>query len=310
MRKPTSALAISVVTALSAPLAAQENNIPVSPVALALIDEERIHTPQAAWSLTSAGDGCSVQREFMLDGNHITFVMKRLQPGMPLEYALVGGGFDPEEELQAGFVPGTGLANFSRIGTASAGNRDGVFFAGPAFPRVDGHYADELSLSTATRYFVVQDGDDHAVVLRTGAVRMAIDALTQCADEQLAALGVRPRGASEGGQPLRLLNATEIGTMISRPYSRLARVRKVSGEMPIRVVVNGSGTMVDCQAGDGLIPRALREEVCTIMREQGEYEIAVDGDGQTVVGVFFTNIIFSSLGMTPGADGRVYRERD
>ncbi len=321
MYKSAFTIVLAATTGHAAAVSAQvqvpaesRSDVEVSPSAQGLIDAGAIHTPRAQWSLREAVDGCSVQREFYLEDDHVTFSMKRLQAGYPIEYALIGGDFDPEDGLQAGFVPGTGLADFRRAGSASAGEREGVFFAGPVFTMAPDHYVREESFTPETRYFVAQDRDDQAVVLRTGPIDQALQALEDCGIEQLAQLGVDAAEQNQLRSRATITNSAALAQPISREYGNMMRDvrRTVDGILHIRVVIDDGGELAHCHAGDGLTPRALRDAVCDIIREHGKFRPAVGRDGQPKTDFWSTRIIFQPrpLESWPGADGRNYPARD
>ncbi len=311
MRSYPIALAITALFAASA--SAQAELHPIAPETQGLIDSGAIHTPDGSWSLSAAQDGCAVQREFRLGDSHITLVMKRLEGRMPVEFALVGGGFEPEERLQAGFQPGRGgLAEFVFIGSASAGEREGVFFAGQPFPAGGFAAPTQDVLARDTRYFIAQNDDGEAVVLRTGRIDLALDALQQCGMEQLARLGVDPQ--RDLRRDAALTNAGALIPTFSEAYGRAMRQRRgmLEGNLPIRLVIDDAGTLAHCHAGDGLTPRMLREAVCATIRDSGEFTTAMDLNGNPVASTWYTNVVFRTVGLTnwPGADGRNYPARD
>ncbi|MWV26274.1 hypothetical protein [Aurantiacibacter rhizosphaerae] len=304
----------AVLTAVFAiPVAAQEDLHPINPEAQELIDSGAIHMPDGLWSLSEAVDGCSLQRNFLLDDNRVTLAMKRLQGGYPIEFALVGGEFEPDEPLQAGFQPGrNGLEEHRFIGAASAGDRKGVFFSAQPFPRGGFAAPAQSVLAPDTQYFIAQNDEGYAVVLRTGRIDLALDALEQCGERQLASLGVdlnRPNGISRSAV---LLNADEFSDQFSRAYGRVIQQqrRNVESDLHIRLVIDGDGTLAHCHAGDGLTPRALREAVCDMVRKNGEFRTALDNNGQPIADTWSTRVAFRIMMDQPGADGTIHRARD
>lgn len=305
-------IALAITALFAAPASAQAELHPITPQAQTLIDGGAIHTPDGSWSLSPAQDGCAVQREFRLGDSHVTLVMKRLEAGMPIEFALVGGGLEPDQPLQAGFEPGRGgLAEFVYIGAASAGERDGIFFAGQPFPAGGFAAPAEAVLARDTRYFIAQN-DDAAVVLRTGRTDLALDTLAQCGEEQLARLGVGPRRSLR--RDAALSNPGALIPSFSAAYERAMRQRggRLEANLPIRLVIAEDGTLAHCQAGDGLTPRLLREAVCATIRDSGELRTALDTDGEPVASTWKTDIVFRAQDRTnwPGADGRNYPARE
>ena len=303
------------VLALGVSLPTHAQSIPetIAPSAEAqsLLDSDRLYRPDAQWRRTASPAGCSVQREFDLDGERITLAMRRLQPGMPIQYALIGGDFEAGENLEAGFVPGSGLWRFERLGEATIGEREGVFFAGPAFPPQSDVSESESELGRSVEFFVAQNRKGDAVALRTGRIDLALSALEECAADELGKLGVNVEAVHTFSRQPRLSNTPDLMNPLERAYGHYLQNRLTEGTLRIRMVIDQDGVVKHCHAGDDLTPLALREAVCDVMREKGEFESALDAAGAPTTGYMFQTIRFAtpSPWYYPGADGTVWKRR-
>lgn len=279
--------------ALAGPAAAQTypNIVPVSEEAQAMIETEAFYLPEGQWSLIPDTDGCSLQRHFTRGGERITLAMKQLEAGMPVQYALIGAGLNEREPFDMGFVPGTGLAHITRIGEASLGERDGVYFGGQVFPRGEGETVDDAGLAPQTQVFVIQSEDHAPMVLRTGPVHLAMNALAECGRRNLESFGVDTR-ERQLSQQVQFNNFDEVSAHMSVAYPASARRAGLQGPINIRVIVDDTGKVTHCHAGDQLTARALRETACDVMREKGDFAPARDATGGPVTAAFRTRIIF------------------
>ena len=266
--------------------------------AQALIAAEEAYLPDGDWRLRRSLDGCSVRRDFTLGEEHVSLTLRRLQPGMPIQYALMGSEFTGEEQIDAGFVPGSGLAQYTRLVFASMGEREGFVFAGQPFPVPQGETRpDERALGTLTEYFVVQGDEADPIVLRTGPVNPALNALAQCSTDNLTELGVDTRGLGSLLRRASLQNTDEIGAHLQAAYPGNARRDGQQGPVLTRVIVDSSGQVTHCHVASYMTARRLREAACETLRDHGVFEPALNFRGEPTTDFFVMNVIFYLSGL-------------
>ena len=258
-----------------------------------LIDLGRVHMPDGQWSLSRSDDGCAVRRTFRLDNDEVVLSINRLQPGLPVQYALFGTRLNVRDTVQGGFTPGSGLAHFTRLASATLGERRGITFAGQPFPTGSEERADERALAPEVRYFVVQGSED-PIVLRTGPVHRALNALADCAAEQLASYGVPLDRLGERSRPVELLNNEEF-----EAHLRASFPARVQGPVEIRAIVDGEGRVTHCHVATHISAQSLRETACSVTQKHARFEPALDGAGQPMTDFYISRIIFWSQGL-PG----------
>lgn len=287
------AAAISLAWAVPAAAQTYPDIVELSPEAQAMIDAEEFHLPQSNWRLRPSESGCSVRREFARGDDHVTFIMRRLQPGMPVQYALFGTEFSVDEPVEAGFTPGTGLARYTRLADASIGQREGFVYAGHPFPVPEGESrADERALAPEAQFYVVQGEESEPVVLRTGPIGNALDRLADCAAQGLTDLGVDVQGRSAAVQSPRLLNHDALYARLRVAYPGGAIRDGRQGPILVRAIVNPAGDVTHCHVASYLTARALREAACETMLEYAEFEPALDASGEPTTGYHVQRIIF------------------
>jgi len=284
-----------VALASSAPAAAQTypDIVELSPEAGALIADEAFYLPQSDWRLRRSDAGCSVRRDFALGDERITFIMRRLQPGLPVQYALFGTEFSVDEPVEAGFIPGSGIARYTRLAEASIGGRDGFVYAGLPFPVPQGESrANESSLTPEAQFYVIQGEESDPIVLRTGPMGNVLNMLAECAIEGLINLGVDMRGPNAPAQSPRLMNNDEFHARLRVAYPGGAVRDGRQGPVLVRAIVGPDGTVTHCHIASYLTARVLREAACETMREYGEFEPALDNNGDPTTGYHLQRIIF------------------
>lgn len=288
-------LGVALLAGVSSPATAQTypDIVEISDEARTAIASENVYQPTADWRLTSSNAGCSVRRNFVLGDERVTFVMRRLQPGLQVQYALFGTEFSEDEPIEAGFVPGIGLARHTRLAGASIGEREGFVYAGQPFPVEQGEdAANEPQLASATQFYVVQGEESDPIVLTTGAMDAPLRMLADCAVEGLINMGVELRGNGSFLRRASMLNPEEIDAHLSASYPGAARRDGQQGPVMTRVIIDPSGRVTHCHVASYLTARRLREAACEVLSEHGEFEPALNFSGQPTTDYHITNVIF------------------
>lgn len=266
--------------------------VAVSPQAQQAIDGQGGYVPDGDWRLTLSPGGCAVRRDFVQDGARVTLVMRRLQPGLPVQYTLIGSDFSVAEPVEAGFVPGNGLARFTRLAAARAGERDGFAFAGDPFPQTEGITLDESLLAARARNFVMQGEESAPLVLRTGPANLPLNTLAECAMAGLASLGVDTGAAGRPARRASLLNSDAVEAWMRANYPGSAVRDGRQGPVTLRIIVGPDGRATHCHMASQLTARSLRETACRAYSEIAEYAPALNADGQPMTGTFLTRAVF------------------
>ena len=274
------------------PAIAQSEDEPpmVSAEAQSIIAAENFFRPQGEWGLASSPDGCLAQRSFAHGERTVSLTMRQLQPGMAMQFWLIGTGFEADEPLDAGFVPDSALTRYELIGRATLGGADGLFYAGQLFR---GSLAEQSEAAQQARFYVAQSEDEPPVVLQTGPIQPTLDSLARCASEQLAGYGIDVRQRGSHSRHARMINVEELTGRLGQAYNSLSRSTGARGNMVVRVIVDAEGMPVACHAGDDLTPRSLRTLACETVRERGRFEPALDEHGDPVADYFLQGIRFA-----------------
>lgn len=298
---PVSAASAVLAAATAVPVTAQSNPdvVEVSAAAQQRIDAEELHLPAGEWRLTGAGSGCAVTRDFVRDGSRIALSLRRLQPGLPVQYALIGSGFSEEEPVEAGFVPGTGLARYTRLAGARIGAREGFVFAGNPFPRGEGSEPDEDVLAPRTQDFVIQGEESAPIVLHTGSIEQPLETLSQCAIRHLESQGVDVAARGSYSRRPSVTNDAHLQAALRVAYPGGAIRDRRQGPVWVRVIVGPDGAVTGCDVGSHLTARVLREAACNTIRDTAEHQPALDGAGLPVTDFYLTQVIFH-IAPTPG----------
>ena len=278
---------------------------------MAAVADGEVFLPEQQWALSRRGAQCSVRRHFTRSGERVTLIMERLQPEFPVRFMLVGAELDLRDGIAAGFVPGGTIEGFTRWGTMRMGEREGVFLVGYPLQDEEGDARPYDERAAATEHFVAQGRRDDVVVLRSGRVDLALDALENCAAEQLQAFGVDPYSATIVA-PAQLLNGEALVAPLGTAYSRYLRRGTTVGAYRARLIVDAAGEVVHCHAGDSSIARQLREDTCEVLTAHARSTPARDAQGNAIPSYHLQLVRFelANGGATwPGADGTTWRHR-
>ncbi|RPF71337.1 hypothetical protein [Aurantiacibacter spongiae] len=263
------------------------------------IAEGRLYLPDGVWRLTRSEDGCNIQRDFIRDDARVTLAMRQ-QPAGPTEFSLIGAGFEIGDDLEAGFVPGTGLTPFTYLRRASIGDRHGVIYTGAMFG--DGQAISQTGAANM-RYYVAQAKRTEPVVLSTGPLGQALAALVDCQGQILESLGVDLAVQRTLSQNVELTNVGALIDAFENEYR--GRLLRQSGRGAITVfyVVDADGKMTHCRSTDRLMSAELRQLVCDTMTEVAQFTPARTAQGEAVTG-YMTQSINFTFSLWPGANGQ------
>ncbi|MDE1468196.1 hypothetical protein [Aurantiacibacter sp. D1-12] len=290
--------------ALPASLLAQDRIEP-NPQALAAIEAGEVFRPSGEWQAGEADVGCWVRREFTHGERAIGLVLRRLQPGLPVQHVITGSGVTIAGTVEAGFTPGTGLSEIDRFHRNVFPDHDVFVLVHPPFNPAAAEGRSEESLALGATHYVVQGSSADPIVIETGSVDQAIGVLAQCAIAQLQSFGVSPFERGNYSRAAALANIEEVGARLRSGYGRVSRRYGYQGPVGLRLIVDSDGQLARCDVTTPFIAQPLRELACNTMTEHGVFTPALAADGSPVTDFMIQNIQFEIPPPVPqpNADG-------
>ncbi len=296
------------------------------------VDDAEVYEPQGLWSLSSAGEGCSVRRDFARADQQISLVMQRMHPDSEIQFGLFGNEIARRlGVLRAGFVPSAELGEFERMAEASIGETPGLVFSGPLFPEpsnaengvegreqqapstTDPDNPEQLASNLAgaaerTEYFVAEGAIKRPIALHTYAIGKALQALDGCLTGKLAEMGVSQEIIAKTAKPARPVDTAQWAEKIQERYQREALRSGFDGRVPVRLVIGPDGSVTHCHVMNQMTAKVLREAACSSLIEHARFEPARDATGSPLAGLYRTTIQYVvQRSITVGADGVMAR---
>lgn len=275
---------------------------PLSAEAQAVIDGGGGLNPTREWRITPRASGCTASQTFADEGQRVTFVMRRLQPLLEVQFAIIGSVFRQDDAMAAGFVPTGNLLEVTQANGANIGEREGFVFARHSFLEHPSMVDLEQFLGIGTEYFVIQGEGREPLVLNTGAVGEVFDQFNACTRTQLREYGVD--WAIRGGfqRHPSVTNIREVIRDLGRAFGRERESIFARGPVTVRLIVDGDGNATRCDLITQMARRDLEEITCDVLMEDAEFEVALDAMGEPVTDFMFQQVTFVAVVPT-NADG-------
>ena len=297
-------LGIMAATVSSSAVVARADSTPEA------VEGALVYEPQALWSQSSAGEGCSVRRDFARADQRMTFVMQRMDHEADIQFGLFGDGIARQRgTLHAGFMPSAGLGRFKRIADASIGEMPGLVFSGQPFPTPatgNDESGDRPRSSSAladavgdTEFFVADGVAVRPLALHTYAIDKALQALDDCLSEKLAALGVPQAVLDRTETSARPVDIDQWAAEIQKNYPAEALRSRYDGPVPVRLVIDPQGRPTHCHVLNQMTAKVLREAACSALLQYGRFEPARDAEGEPLPGLLRTSIQYELKNWPP-----------
>lgn len=265
-------------------------------------DEPLELAPSSAWVMDYADDSCALKRTFQAGDQHALLQLRQIGPGDSFEVTVASGTLAAKnEKLQVRFEPDDEftqpVAAFYFDGNEFDAMVYNDSFRSPALraltpPYPDWPEADREARERAITGLSIKGGFERPLLLKTGAMHPAMNAMRTCLDELLNHWGLDAavqRTLSRRPKPLdQLAWAKKI--QAAYPAEMLRKGR--SGLANIRMIVGSDGKPTACIPNKDAPDRAFDEHTCEVMMRFAKFEPALDANGQPTASFWTTTVTY------------------
>jgi hypothetical protein len=272
---------------LAAPAAAQA---PAEPLVMA---------PSSRWIADYSEDNCALRRSFEAGGDNVVLQLRQYVPGDTFEVSvasdtLARGRENPEVRFEPDdhwFVVSDALP------VSDAGVR-GIQYSdslkrNAAKGELRWAAPDREAREQAITALAVRKAFERDIVLSTGTMRRAMEALRTCTDAMLARWGLDPAAHRTLSRSVVPLDMADWVRKVQAYYPATRQDR--SGRVHVRLTVGPDGMPVSC-AVRGEADAAFERAACSTMMDYARFEPALDAGGAPVASYFTTAIVYVPIG--------------
>ena len=118
----------------------------------------------------------------------------------------------------------------------------------------------------------------------------ALAALRTCSEDLVRQLRLDPEGQAKIVDRAKMTNQSEIARTIV--YPKVYVMKGVEGSVLVRMTINKEGKPTNCQIARSSRPEVFDDVVCLAMMQKGEFEPAIDDEGNRVSSYVNLNFMF------------------
>ncbi|MEM6585259.1 MAG: energy transducer TonB [Pseudomonadota bacterium] len=149
----------------------------------------------------------------------------------------------------------------------------------------------DVERAARARHVTLRRGE-RVLSFETGSLRAPFKALNACTTSLLEAWGFDSDRPTPAKFP-SLVNAKAVAMEAAEQYPPKAERKRQETYFNVFVVVEPDGSVSSCKLHKALAADSLDSPICSIVKEKGEFEAAVDAQGKPMRYWYFTTIMYS-----------------
>lgn len=269
--------------------------------------EAKVFKASSAWALDYGDDYCRLMRDFKSGDETIGLFVERTQPGPAIRLVVIGDSvklFRGSEEVGYRMSPAGAprIAQRLRFQTSDgqqylnlgpstfADMPPPVPGAPPVMPPPYSPQGEKAVASTITG-IALERGLTQPVVLETGELGSAAEALQTCADDLIASWGLdadKHKKLTRPAMPDRATAGWIPGDAI--PFGDFAKLS--GGNNEVRVMVDEAGKAKSCHIQWPTLSEAINKKICNSVMANASFLPALDGAGQPLASYWTASAFF------------------
>lgn len=290
-----SVLMISLLAALGAPFSQ------------AAAQDARIFKPSSVWALDYGDDYCRLMRDFSDGDRTVGLFVERTQPGPLMRLIVIGDGvrlFRGSQQIGYRMHPAGAPRTVQRLRSETSDGQqylnlgptmfaDAVAPAAGSPPAMPPPYSREAEIEAARAIsgIYLDRGLAQPVLLETGELAAAAQALQTCADDLIASWGLDPEKHKNLTRPA--MPAQPTAGWISAdtvPFTEFAKLG--GGNNEVRVMIDATGKATSCHIQWPSIGEAINARICSSVVENSSFLPALDNQGQGLDSYWIASVFF------------------
>ena len=269
--------------------------------------ETKVFKATSAWAVDYGDDYCQLMRDFSDGTDPVGLLIQRTQPGPIMRMIVIGDSirlFRGSQEVgfrmapsgssrtvpRLRYVTNTGDQYLNLGPTTLADMPTAAPGAPPPMPPPYTRQADVAAAGQITGVALTH-GVTSPILIETGALGEATDALQACADDLLASWGLdaeKHKGLRRPATPDR----PSAGWIARDTVSFSDFTKLAGGNNELRVMVNAAGRATACHVLWPTLGEETNRTICDAVMENGTFLPALDQAGQAMDSYWMTSVFF------------------
>lgn len=283
-----------------------------APLVAADKDEPVMLEPSSPWTMNYADDYCRLSRSFGEGEQRAILMMDRYAPGVSFRLTLAGTAtraatFGGEAKVQ--FGPGWNEQTIPFYSGTLGEKLPAWIFAGPARirPLTEAQNAQvpEEGLADTTQIAPLSAADEAAttqlrfgrplrrpLILHTGPMKQALDAMRACTDELVTHWGVDPEQIKAQSRPA-VPRGSPGEWFRSEDYPSDMLSKGMQGIIHFRLTIGEDGKPLSCHIQQSTDPDGFDKMVCQRLMQRARFEPALDAEGKPMKAYYLNTVRFA-----------------
>ncbi|MCJ2179823.1 energy transducer TonB [Novosphingobium album (ex Hu et al. 2023)] len=261
--------------------------------------------PASKWAVDWGQDSCTLIRDFGTKEHRFLLGMRSYAPGYRFEMTLAGKEATPlrgSSALTIAFGDGTPVPiRRKQIGTSDLYGPAVIFSARVADWDAGDSGAGDISYKPGPDpdmekriNRITVESPSTKLVLQTGPMSAAMDAVRQCTDDLARQLGLDPSSLQGIARPVSPINQIAWVLDIQSLFPQELIAQRKDARVELRVVVDAKGTPARCDAFPSFGNVDVKDRACSIIMHLAKFKPALDNAGNPTAAIYSNTVLYKN----------------